>query len=181
MKLVDLAPQRARMEPGLSRAIARVLDHGQFIMGPEVAELEARLAQFCGARHCITTSSGTDALLLAMLAQGIGAGDGVICPAFGFVAAAEVARLIGAVPIFAEVSDIDCNLDPARLPEAVEAAHRANITPRAIVAIDTFGVPAPLDEIEAFVQKQGLNLISDAAQSFGAARDGRRVSLPLEY
>src|SRR5215471_15148981 len=120
--LIDLKAQQARIRPNLDLAIQRVLDHGQYIMGPEVAELERRLAAFCGAKHAITCSSGTDALLISLLAMGIGRGDAVICPAFTYTATPEVIALLGATPVFCDVEKRSFNIDPAALPAAIETA-----------------------------------------------------------
>jgi dTDP-4-amino-4,6-dideoxygalactose transaminase len=172
---IDLAAQRARIGAEIDAAIARVLDHGKFIMGPEVAELEARISDYCGVEHAVTCASGTDALLMALLARGIGPGDAVIVPTFTFAATAEVVALVGATPLFADVSPDTYNLDPKRLDGAFHAARGAGVTPRAVIAVDLFGQPADYDQIEAFCAEHGLFLIADAAQSFGATWQGRRV------
>jgi dTDP-4-amino-4,6-dideoxygalactose transaminase len=172
---IDLAAQRARIGAEINAAITRVLDHGKFIMGPEVADLEARLSDYCGVEHAVTCASGTDALLMALLARGIGPGDAVIVPTFTFAATAEVVALVGATPLFADVSPDTYNLDPKRLDGAIHAARGAGVTPRAVIAVDLFGQPADYDQIEAFCEEHGLFLIADAAQSFGATWRGRRV------
>jgi UDP-2-acetamido-2-deoxy-ribo-hexuluronate aminotransferase len=172
---VDLAAQRRRLGPRLDAAIARVLAHGCFIMGPEVAELEAQLAAFCGARHAIACASGTDALALGLMAKGIGPGDAVLMPGFTFVATAEPVAWLGAVPVFIDVLPDTCNLDPARLEQGVRTARAEGLTPRAVIAVDLFGQPADYDPIEEICARHRLWLMADAAQSFGASYGPRRV------
>src|ERR1700733_15894168 len=124
---IDVAAQRRRLGRAVDDAIARVLGHCQFIMGPEVGALEADLARFCGARHAVTCSSGTDALLLVLMAKGIGAGDAVVCPAFTFTATAEVVALVGAVPVFADVAAASFNLDPESCARAIATARKRGL------------------------------------------------------
>ena len=175
LAFIDLAAQQARIRPAIDAAIARVLDHGGFIMGREVGELEKKLAAFCGARHAISCASGTDALLMILMAWGIGPGDAVICPAFTFTATPEVIALLGATPVFADVREDTFNLDPQALEAAMEAARAAGLKPRAVIAVDLFGQPADYDAIEAFASANGLMVLADAAQSFGASYKGRKV------
>jgi len=175
MEFIDLRAQRRRLGDRVDAAIARVLEHGHFIMGPEVGELEAQLAEYCGVTHAITCSSGTDALLMTLLALGIGPGDAVIVPTFTFAATAEVVALVGATPVFADVEADTCNLSAANLPGALYVARASGVTPRAVIAVDLYGQPANYEEIEAFCSEYGLVLIADAAQSFGATWGGRRV------
>jgi dTDP-4-amino-4,6-dideoxygalactose transaminase len=173
--LIDLKAQQAAIRPRLDAAIARVLDHGQYIMGPEVGLLEEMLAASCGARHAISCASGTDALLMIMMALGLGQGDAVICPAFTFTATPEVIPLLGATPVFIDVKEDSFNLDPAKLEDAVETAKAKGLRPRGIVAVDLFGLPAEHERIDAFAKAQGMWLLADAAQSFGASARGRKV------
>ncbi len=175
ISFIDLKAQQARIRVEIDTAIQRVLDHGNYIMGPEVAELETALARFCGAKHAISCASGTDALLMIMMARGIGPGDAVICPAFTYTATPEVIALLGATPVFAEVSETSFNLDPAGLDAAAMAAIKAGLTPRAIIAVDLFGQPADYAAITAFADSQGLFVISDAAQGFGGAIGSQKV------
>ncbi|MGE0700614.1 MAG: DegT/DnrJ/EryC1/StrS family aminotransferase [Hyphomicrobiaceae bacterium] len=175
LPFIDLAAQQARIRPKLDAAIARVLAHGAYIMGPEVAELERQLAAFAGARHAISCASGTDALLMIAMAEGIGPGDAVICPAFTFTATPEAVALLGATPVFAEVRADSFNLDPARLVDAIAAARKAGLRPRAIMVVDLFGLPADYDGVAAVAEAEGLWILADSAQSFGASRAGRRV------
>jgi dTDP-4-amino-4,6-dideoxygalactose transaminase len=172
---IDVAAQRRRLGRAIDDAVARVLAHCQFIQGPEVRALEAELAAFCGARHAIACSSGTDALLLVLMAWEIGPGDAVICPAFTFCATAEVVALLGATPVLADVLPETFNLDPASCERAVAAAKKAGLKPRAIIPVDLFGLPADHDAISALAAAHGLLVLDDAAQAFGATYNGRRL------
>jgi dTDP-4-amino-4,6-dideoxygalactose transaminase len=172
---IDVAAQRRRLGRAIDEAIARVLEHCQFIMGPEVRALEAGLSEFCGARHAITCASGTDALLLALMAKGIGAGHAVICPAFTFTATAEVVALVGATPVFADVAESDFNLDPVSLQRAVATARKCGLDPRAVIPVDLFGHPADHHAIAAIADAENLFVLDDAAQAFGATYRNRRV------
>jgi dTDP-4-amino-4,6-dideoxygalactose transaminase len=172
---IDVAAQRRRLGGAVDEAIARVLAHCQFINGPEVRALEAELAAFCGARHAVACSNGTDALRLVLMAWGIGPGDAVICPAFTFCATAEVVALAGATPVMADVRGDTFNLDPESCERAVTAAKRLELTPRAIIPVDLFGLPADHDAIAAVAAAHGLVVLDDAAQSFGATYKGRKL------
>lgn len=175
VELIDLKEQQRRIRPAVDAAIARVLDHGQYIMGPEVAECEQRLARYCGSSHVISSSSGTDALLMILMAIGIGPGDAVICPAFTFTATPEVIALLGATPVFADVQDETFNLAPERLPAAIATALKLGLTPRVVMPVDLYGQPADYDLILPIAEEHGLFVLGDAAQSFGAEYRGRRV------
>lgn len=175
IELIDLHAQSERLGDRVDTAIARVLKHGRFIMGPEVAELEDSLTDFCGAKHAVSCSSGTDALLMALLALNIGPGDAVIVPTFTFASSAEVVALVGAIPVFVDVLPTTANLDPAGLSDALDVARRAGATPRALITVDLFGQPADYDEIESLCAAHDLTLIADAAQSFGATWRSRRT------
>ena len=172
---IDLESQRKRLGARLEAALARVLEHGQYILGPEVALLEAGLQAFTGARHAITCASGTDALLLALLAQGLRPGEAVLVPTFTFVATAEAVALLGGVPVFADVRADSFNLDPERLDDALAAAREAGTRPVGVIAVGLFGQPTEMSAIQGFCDRHGLWLIDDAAQSFGATLDGRPV------
>lgn len=178
---IDLKAQKQTLGRRLDDAIARVLDHGAFISGPEVGELEHRLAAFCGARHAITCANGTDALELVMRAEGIGAGDAVFVPAFTFVATAECIPNHGAVPVFVDVLPDTFNLDPASLERAIATAQGLGLRPRMVVAVDLFGQPADYDAIGAIAARHGMILIADAAQSFGGGLRGRAVGTLAAY
>ncbi len=168
MQFTDLKAQYTALKPDIDARIQRVLDHGQYIMGPEVAELEQALAAFTGSRHCVTVASGTEALLIALMALGIGPGDEVVTSPFTFAATGEVIVLVGAKPVFVDVEPDTCNLDARQL----EAA----ITPRtkAIMPVSLYGQVADMAEINAIAARHGLPVIEDAAQSFGATYQGRR-------
>jgi UDP-2-acetamido-2-deoxy-ribo-hexuluronate aminotransferase len=168
LPFADLKAQYLALKPQIDARIQRVLDHGQFIMGPEVAELEAALVPFTGARHCITVASGTDALLVALMALDLKPGDEVITTPFTFAATAEMIVLAGAKPVFVDVEPDTCNLD-ARLVEA-------NVSPRtrAIMPVSLYGQVADMAELDAIAARHGLALIEDGAQSFGALYRGRR-------
>ena len=172
---IDVTAQRQRLGRKIDEAIARVLGHCQFIMGPEVRELETALADFCGARHALTCASGTDALVLVLMAKGIGPGDAVICPAFTFTATAEAAALVGATPVFADVAEASFNLDPASCARAVDTATRAGLRPKAVIVVDMFGQPADHRAIAAVAEAHNLFVLDDAAQSFGASYHNRSV------
>ena len=172
---IDLATQQARIRDKVDAGIATVLGHGAYIMGPEVAALEARLAAYAGTRHCISCSSGTDALILALLAQGLRPGQGVIVPSFTFAASAEVMPVLGAVPVFAEVDYASFNLDPNGLSAALQAGRDAGIEVVGVIGVGLFGQPADYTAIRAFAAAEGLWVIDDAAQSFGATLNNTRV------
>ena len=175
LPLIDLAAQQARIRPALDAAIARVLAHGQYVMGPEVGDLEARLAALTGAAHCITCANGTDALELALAVLRVGEGDAVLVPAFTFAATAGAAARSGAVPVFVDVRDDSFDMDPERLAGGIAAARRAGLRPVGIIPVDLFGQPADYDAIRTFAEANGLWMVADAAQSLGAAYRGRRV------
>lgn len=169
MEFVDLKAQYAALKQSIDARIQAVLDHGQYIMGPEVAELEEKLSAYVGVRHCITVGSGTDALLISLMALGIGRGDEVVTTPFTFAATAEVIALLGATPVFVDVEPDTCNIDAG----LIEAA----ITPRtkAIMPVSLYGQPADMDEINQIAARHGnIPVIEDAAQSFGATYRGRR-------
>jgi len=172
---IDLAAQRRRIGRSIDDAIARVLRHCQFILGPEVRLLESELARFCGVAHAVTCASGTDALLLVLMAKGIGPGDAVVCPSFTFTATAEVVALVGAVPVFADVEVASFNLDPSSVPAACDAARKLGLRPRAVIPVDLFGQPADHARIAAAAESEGLFVLDDAAQAFGATYRNRRL------
>lgn len=172
---IDLATQQARIRDKVDAGLATVLDHGAYIMGPEVGALEARLAAYAGVRHCVSCSSGTDALILALLAQGLRPGQGVIVPSFTFAASAEVMPVLGAVPVFGEVDGATFNLDPAGLPAALEAGRAAGVEVVGIIGVGLFGQPADYRAIRTFADAEGLWVMDDAAQSFGASLNNTRV------
>lgn len=168
MEFIDLQSQYQASRALIDQRIAQVLNHGQYIMGPEVAELEQRLARFTGAQECITVASGTEALIIALMALGIGAGDEVITTPFSFIATAEAVVLVGATPVFVDVDATTCNINPALIEDKIN--HRT----RAIMPVSMFGQPADMEEINAIATRHTLAVIEDAAQSFGATYRGRR-------
>jgi dTDP-4-amino-4,6-dideoxygalactose transaminase len=172
---IDLAAQRRRIGPVLDEALARVLGHCQFILGPEVRVLEAQLAEFCGVGHAVSCASGTDALLMVLMAKGIGPGDAVICPAFTFTATAEVVALLGATPVFADVEEATFNLDAGSLGRACATARRQELLPKAVIPVDLFGQPANHAAIAAVAAKEDLLVLDDAAQAFGATYRNTRL------
>lgn len=177
---VDLQAQRRRIGARLDAAMARVLAHGAFILGPEVKELETRLAAFAGARHCVTCANGTDALALVLMAKGVKPGDAIFVPAFTFVATAEVVAWLGATPVFVDVEAATFNLDPASLAAAIDGAQAAGLNPRGVIPVDLFGQPADYRRIQPIADRHGLFVLADAAQSFGATLDNRRVGTLAE-
>ena len=168
MEFIDLKSQYQRLKPQIDAAIQRVLDHGQYILGPEVAELEEKLVAYTGAKYCITVANGTDALQIALMALGVGPGDEVITPGFTYIATAETVALLRAKPVYVDIDARTYNLDPALL----EAA----ITPRtkAIIPVSLYGQCADFDAINAIAARHGIPVIEDAAQSFGASYKGRK-------
>ncbi|SDH07950.1 DegT/DnrJ/EryC1/StrS family aminotransferase [Roseospirillum parvum] len=175
LPFIDLAAQQARLKPELDRAIAEVLAHGRYIMGPEVEAFEEELAAFAGAGQAVSLASGTDALMVVLMAWNIGPGDAVFVPSFTFTATAEAVLLLGARPVFVEVDD-SFNLDPADLEAKIAQTRAAGrLTPRAIIAVDLFGLPADYPRINAIARAEGLKVLADAAQSFGGSLDGKKV------
>ena len=173
---LDLKAQQARIAGPLRRRIDAVMAHCQFIMGPEVAELESKLAEFCGAKHCIGVSNGTDALQIAMMAEKIGPGDAVFLPAFTYTATAEVPLVLGATPVFVDVNPQTFQIDPDHLSVRVAAVRAAGkLTPRMLIGVDLFGQPADWPALAAIAAREGLATLDDCAQSFGASLHGRRL------
>jgi dTDP-4-amino-4,6-dideoxygalactose transaminase len=177
---IDVGAQRRRLGRRIEDAIARVLGHCQFILGPEVRVVEAQLAKFCGARHAITCASGTDALLLPLMAKGIGPGDAVICPSFTFCATAEAVALVGATPVFADVDETTFNLDPKAIGSAVAAARSLGLDPKALIPVDLFGQPADFATLSDLAQRENLFMLDDAAQAFGAKYHNRLIGTLAE-
>jgi dTDP-4-amino-4,6-dideoxygalactose transaminase len=178
---IDLAAQYERLGDGVEKAIAGVLKHGQYILGPEVDALERQLASFCGARHCVTCANGTDALLLALMAEGVGPGDAVFVPAFTFVATVEVAVLAGATPVFVDIRRDTFNMDAGSLEAAAGEAKRRGLNPRCVMPVDLYGQPADYEAIGAVADAHRLLVIADAAQSFGASLHGKKVGTLAAY
>jgi dTDP-4-amino-4,6-dideoxygalactose transaminase len=174
--LYDMQAQQRLIRAEIDRRIAAVLDGGRFVQGPEVAELESALAAWSGAAHCVGVSSGTDALQIAMMAEGIGRGDAVFLPAFTYTATAEVPLVLGATPVFVDVDPHSFNIDLADLERRIALVEReGRLRPRAVVGVDLYGLPADWPAIEALCAGRGMFALDDAAQAFGAALHGRRL------
>ncbi|MFR4962244.1 MAG: DegT/DnrJ/EryC1/StrS family aminotransferase, partial [Eggerthella lenta] len=174
MEFRDLKAQYRALEPEIVEASLGVLGSGCFIGGPKVAELETRLADYVGARHCITCANGTDALQLALMAWGVGPGDAVFVPDFTFFASGEAPALLGATPAFVDVDERTFNLDPVKLEEAVRfVENETGLLPRAVVAVDLFGLPADYPAIREVCERHGMLLLEDGAQGFGGSIDGK--------
>jgi dTDP-4-amino-4,6-dideoxygalactose transaminase len=172
---IDLAAQRRRLGTKIDEAVARVLTHGQYILGPEVRAFEDDLAKFCGAKEAVSCANGTDALLLVLKARGVKAGDAVLCPSFTFAATAEVVALVGATPVFVDVHADTFNMDPASLERAVDTAKQRKLQPVCVITVDLFGQPADYDAIEPVCKQHNLWLLDDAAQGFGGTYKGRKI------
>ena len=173
---LDLKAQQARIAADLRRRLDTVLEHCQFILGPEVRELEAELAKFCGAKHCVSVSSGTDALQIAMMAEDIGRGDAVFLPAFTYTATAEVPLVLGATPVFVDVDPRTFQIDPAHLLQRIEKVRaEGKLKPRAIVGVDLFGQPADWPALVDIARRYDLFLLDDLAQSFGGSLHGKML------
>ncbi len=187
MQFIDLTAQQQRIRKEIEERIRRILDHGKYIMGPEIKELEEKMAAFIRVPHAIGCASGTDALLMALMAYGIGPGDAVFTTPFTFIATAEVIRLLGAVPVFADIDSATFNLDSEKLDAAITAMKTGNsqkhplprgaemLKPKGIIAVDLFGLPADYDRINTVARNHGLFVIEDAAQSFGAEFHGKKA------
>ncbi|MEJ2459949.1 MAG: DegT/DnrJ/EryC1/StrS family aminotransferase [Novosphingobium sp.] len=168
MQFIDLKSQQARIRDDLEKRLHAVLDHGQYILGPEVTEMEQQLATYAGSEHCVSAASGTDALLLALMALDIGPGDEVITTPFSFIATAEVIGLVGATPVFVDIQPDTFNIDPDKLADAITDKTRA------VMPVSLFGLCADMDAINAIAEPRGIDVIEDAAQSFGATYKDRR-------
>jgi dTDP-4-amino-4,6-dideoxygalactose transaminase len=175
IEFVDLGAQRRRLGRRLDEAILRVVDHGKYIMGPEVGTFEKELAAFCGAKHVLSCANGTDALGLALMAKKIKRGQAVLVPSFTFAATAEVVAWFDAVPVFVDVREDTFNIDPASLEAGIATARRLGLEPVGVIPVDLFGLPAEYDEILAIAAAHRLWVVCDAAQSFGAVYKGRNV------
>lgn len=169
MEFIDLKTQQKRIRRKIDNRIRKVLNHGKYIMGPEVYELEEMLAQYVGVRHCVSCSSGTDALLIPLMAIGVGPGDAVITTPFTYIATAEVISLLGAQPIFVDIYPKTFNIDPSKINEAIKNSIKKGLEPKAIIAVDLFGLPARYRLLQEIAKKHKLFLIQDTAQGFGGS------------
>ncbi len=172
---IDVGSQRRRLGASLDAAVKRVLDHCQFVNGPEVTELEAQLAAYCGAKHVICCASGTDALLMVLMAKNVGPGDAVLCPSFTFIATASPAARTGATPVYVDVDEATFNMSPESLKRGIATARKAGLRPVAVIPVDLFGQPADHDAIAEIAKAEGLFVLDDAAQGFGASYKGRKL------
>ena len=176
---IDLAAQQQRIRPQIDAAIARVLAHGAYVMGPEVRAFEDKLAAFAGSAHAVSCANGTEALALPLMAWEIGPGDAVFCPSFTFAATGEVIPWLGASPVFVDILPDTYNLDPAHLELAIaEVKAAGKLKPAAVIAVDLFGQPADYPKIAAICRREGMKLLSDSAQGFGCTLDGNH---PLHW
>ncbi len=176
MQFIDLQAQYKHLKSRIDKRIAQVFEHGQYIMGPEVYELEERLSDYIGVNHVITCANGTDALQLALMAIGIRSGDAVLCPTFSFCAPAEAISLLGGIPIFVDSDESTFNISSIDLELKIKSLlDEGEIIPKAIIAVDLFGLPANYTEIIKLSKKYNLKLIEDAAQSFGGEISGRKA------
>lgn len=174
-KFIDLVSQQKLIRPQLNQAILRVLDHGQYIMGPEVKEFESKLCDFTESKHAITCANGTDALTLVLMAWGIGSEDVVFVPSFTYVASAEAPAQLGATPFFVDVCEHTFNIDPDSFKQAIIDCRALGLNPAAVIAVDLFGQPADVDSITEIAHAEEIKVLIDGAQSFGATSKGRRV------
>ena len=172
---IDLAAQRRRIGKSIDDAVARVMGHCQFINGPEVTQLETALAAFSGAKHVVTCASGTDALLMVLMAKGVRAGDAVLCPSFTFSATGEAVALTGATPVFVDVDETTFNMDAASLERGIATARKAGLKPVGVIPVDLFGQSADHDAVAGVAEAEGLFVLDDAAQGFGASYKGRKL------
>ena len=171
---IDIVAQRRRLGTSIDDAVTRVFTHCQFINGPEVTALEAALADFSGAKHVVTCASGTDALLMVLMAKGVGPGDAVFCPSFTFCATGEAVALPGATPVFVDVDEATFNMDVNSLKRGIATARKRGLAPKAVMPVDLFGQSADHDAIAAVAEAEGMFVLDDAAQGFGASYKGRR-------
>jgi UDP-2-acetamido-2-deoxy-ribo-hexuluronate aminotransferase len=172
---IDIGAQRRRLGKSIDEAVGRVLAHCQFVNGPEVTALEQQLCKLSGAQHVVSCASGTDALLMVLMAEGIGRGDAVLCPSFTFCATGEAVALVGATPVFVDVDEATFNMDAASLKRGIATARKLGLKPRAVMPVDLFGQSADHDAIAAVAEAEGLFVLDDAAQGFGASYKGRRL------
>ncbi len=175
MNFIDLKRQYAEIEDDINKGINAVLEHGRYVLGPEIDKLEKELAEYVGVKHCVACSSGTDALLMPLMAWGIGLGDAVFTTPFTFIATAEIIKLAGATPVFVDIDEKTYNIAPDKLDEAIERVKlEGKLTPKLIIPVDLFGLPADYEAIIPIAAKHGLKILEDAAQGFGGDINGRK-------
>jgi len=176
MQFIDLAAQQKRIRGKIEAGFKRILDHGQYILGPEIRQIEEKLAAYTGAHYAVSVASGTDALLMPLMLEKIGPVDAVFTSTFTFIATAEVIRLLGATPVFVDIDPESFNIDPAKLEAAIaQTVAKKQLRPRGVIPVDLFGQPADYKAIQAIADRNGLFVLEDAAQSFGASQNGRKA------
>ena len=175
LPFIDLMSQQKKIRADIEAGFQKVLDHGHYVMGPEIFELESKLSDFCGAKHTLSCANGTDALALILMAKNVGPGDAVFVPTFTFAATAEVVAWVGATAIFTDVCPDTFNMDPESLKQGILTAHSLGLKPTAIIPVDLFGLPADYDALESIAHENNLWILSDAAQSFGATYNHKPV------
>lgn len=174
MQFIDLKSQYKEIESNIKEAIHKVLEHGRYVGGDEITELESKLAEFCGRKHALACSSGTDALLIPLLAMGLRKGDAIFCPSFTFVATAEVAAMLGIKPVFIDIDPDTYNMSPEHLEESIKyVIENTDLNPKLIMPVDLFGLPADYDKINSIAEKYSLKILEDAAQGFGGNYKGK--------
>ena len=172
---IDLKAQQQVIRIHIDEAIAKVLDHGQYIMGPEVKELEDKLSQFCGSKFTLTCANGTDALTIAMMSLDVSPGDAIFVPSFTYVATAETVAQLGATPFFVDVDESTYNMDSESLKQAIYDSKKMGLVPKIVIPVDLFGQAADFDEIEPIAKNENLSIVIDAAQSFGGSYNEKKV------
>lgn len=175
VNFIDLAAQQKLIRHKIDLAINNILDHGQYIMGPEVAKFESQLCDFTGSKNTLTCANGTDALSLVLMAWNVGPGDAIFVPSFTYVATAEAAAQLGAIPFFVDVTEDTFNIDPESYKQAIFDCKKLDLKPKVVIPVDLFGRPANIDEIYAISQNENIKVLVDAAQSLGASIDGQMV------
>jgi len=174
-QFIDLGAQQSQIRKKLDDAVKKVMDHGQYIMGPEVKEFESSLEKFTGAKHALTCANGTDAISIVLMSWDIGVGDIVFVPSFTYIASAEAPAQLGAIPFFVDVDRDTFNMDPESLKQAIIDCKKLNLNPKVVMPVDLFGQPSDIDEISKIAHDNGLKVLIDAAQSFGGISNDRRV------
>ena len=173
MQFIDVKKQQDSIREKLDQRLSDVLSHGRYIMGPEVYELEEKLAEYVGVQHCISCSSGTDALLISLMAKGVGSGDAVFTTPFTYIATAEVISLVGATPVFVDIDPDTFNINPELISAAVQSARQKDLIPKAIIPVNLFGLPADYVQIKKLANENDLFVLEDAAQGFGRSEERR--------
>ena len=174
-KFIDLVQQQQKIRENIDFAIKKVLDHGQYIMGPEVKDFESQLCEYTGAKHAVTCANGTDAISIVLMAWGVGKNDAIFVPSFTYVASAESPAQLGATPFFIDVDNDTFNIDPDSFKQAIIDCKNLDLNPSVVILVDLFGQPADIDSIKNIADSEGIKILIDSAQSFGGIRDARTV------